>query len=279
MKRFTVLGLCLIASLALSAMVAAGAQAAKAEHGPLVVESKGGLSEFGGGGKGALHSPENVGSGEFKNSTQGTAVSTFHGVELESTGLKCTSAGQAAGDVKTFELSEETGWIKSPTEAGVDFKPAKGEELAAFSCGPVTFKVFGSVVGQTSPINVSSKTSKLDLRPNGIKTANNPEKFEKGPKDTLESETNQAPGKNASYQQQENVTVTNHGNSTVCKVDPDNDGPEKCKAGPAETNTIANPARPEIGRCVKQSGGKFADANCTTPPTKKGKYEFVPIPG
>jgi len=276
MKRFTVLGLCLVVSLALSALVAAGAQAAKVEHGNLNVESKGGLSEFGGGGKGALHSPENVGSGEFTSSTKGTAVSTFHGVELESTGLKCTSAGQAAGDVKTFLLAEETGWIKAPTEAGVDFKPASGEELAAFSCGPVTFKVFGSVIGQTSPINSSSLTSKLDLRPNGLKTANSPESFEKGPKDTLESETNQAKGHSASYQQQENVTVTNHGNPSVCKI---KKGVEKCKPKPAETNTVFNPAQPEIGRCVKKSGGKYADNNCTTPPTKKGKYEFVPVPG
>jgi hypothetical protein len=273
MKRFTVFGLCLMASFALSALVAVGAQAKKAEHGNLDVVSSGGLSEFGGGGKGALHSPLNTGSGTLTSGTEGTAESTFVGVELESTGLKCTSAGQGAGTVKTFTLKESTGWIKKPTEAGVVFSPNSGTELANFNCGGVAaFAVTGSVIGQVSPLNVSSLETQLNLRPNGAKTHNEPSTWEQdGLTHVLMSSVNGG-GATESYQQQENVTTRNHGNSSVCKL---KKGVEKCKPAPAEINTIANPARPQFGHCDKVHGGKFSDANCTST-EGKGKYEFVP---
>jgi len=274
MRRFTVFGLCLMASFALSALVAVGAQAKKAEHGPIVVRSSGALSEFGSGGKGALHSPSNTGTGEFTSAVGGTATSIFVGVELESTGLKCTTAGQAEGTVKTNLLSETTGWIKKPTEAGVVFKAAVGTELANFNCGGVAaFVVTGSGIGQISPLNVSSLESQLNLRPNGAKTTNEPSSFEgEAEKHSFISSVNGGPT-SESYQQQENVTVTNHGNSSVCKL---KKGVEKCKPAPAEINTIANPARPELGHCDKKGEGvKYTDPNCTTVGAK-GKYGFVP---
>jgi hypothetical protein len=278
MKRFTVFGLCLVASFALSALVAVGAQAKKAEHGPLVVVSSGGLSEFGGGGKGALHSPSNSGGGEFENGTKGTAFSSFIGVELESTGLKCTTSGQAAGTVKTDVLNETMGWLKAPTEAGVEFSPHSGTELARFNCGGVAeFAVTGSVLGQVSPLNESSLTSQLNLRPNAAKTHNEPTKFEGSAEEHILKSSVNGGTPTESYQQQENVTVTNHGNSTVCKKKLKKGvETEKCKPAPAEINTIAT-GSPEIGRCDKQKGGKFTDTNCKelVAPGGKGKYEFV----
>jgi hypothetical protein len=279
MKRFTVFGLCFAVCLAFGVMFSASAFA-KGEHGVLVVTSHNGPSEFGGGGKAALKSTSADGGGEFTTATSGTAFSIFHSVELIAAGLKCNSAGQAAGDVKTETLTEETGWIsKGAGQAGVDFKPAAGLYLAILHCGPVEVKVSGSVIGETSPNNVSSLTSKLDLRANAGKTANAPEKFEApAPKDTLSSEvcTPGCAAASESYQQQENITVTNHGNKSVCKV---KKGKEKCKPAPAETNTLANPAQPEVGRCVKKGGGKFDSSNCDKLATAKGKFEFVPVPG
>jgi len=276
MKRFTVFGLCLMASLVLSALVAVGAQAKKPEHGPLIVTSLNGLSEFGGGGKGALHSPEAKGGGEFKSPTEGTATSTFVGVELESTGLKCTTAGEAAGTVKTDLLKESTGWIKKPTEAGVVFSPAPpGTELAKFNCGGVAeFSVTGSVIGQISPLNVTAPSSQLNLRPNGGKTANAPSTWEQdGETHVLKSSVNGG-GATESYQQQENVTVTNHGDASVCKVTKKG---EKCKPNPAEINTVIIPGRPQLGRCEKKAAGtKYSDTNCTTVENTKGKYGWVP---
>lgn len=275
MKRFTVFGLCLIASFALSALVAVGAYAGKSEHGPMNVTSSGGLSEFGSGGKGALHSPTNSGTGEFTSGTEGTATSTFVGVELESTGLKCTTAGQAAGTVKTNLLKEVTGWIKKPTEAGVIFSADVGTELAKFNCGGVAeFVVTGSAIGQISPLDESSLSSQLNLRPNGAKTTNSPESFEgEGTKHSFLSSVNGGPP-GESYQQQENVTVTNHGNPTVCKKKVKKGvETEKCKPIPAEIKSSG--AKPEIGRCEKKGAGvKYSDTNCTVV-SEKGKYGFV----
>jgi hypothetical protein len=273
MKRFTVFGLCLVASFALSALVAVGAQAKKAEHGPLVVASSGGLSEFGGGGKGALHSPSNTGGGEFTNGTEGTATSSFIGVELESTGLKCTTSGQAAGTVKTDVLKETMGWIKKPTEVGVEFKANVGTELAKFNCGGVAeFVVTGSVLGQVSPLNESSLTSQLNLRPNAGKTENEPNKWEADAETHVLKSSVNGGTPTSSYQQQENVTVSNHGNATVCKL---KKGVEKCKPVPAEINTVSG--TPQIGRCEKKAAGtKYSDPNCTAVENAKGKYGFVP---
>jgi hypothetical protein len=278
MKRFTVLGLCLMACFALSALVAVGAQAGKTEHGNLDVVSSGGLSEFGGGGKGALHSPSNAGTGEFNTGTSGTAVSSFVGVELESTGLKCTTSGQAAGTVKTDVLAEKTGWIKKPTEAGVEFKANSGTELAKFNCGGVAeFTVTGSVLGIISPLNTSALSSQLNLKPNGGKTENEPSKWEADAETHVLKSSVNGGGATSSYQQQENVTVTNHGNSSVCKIKVKKGvQTEKCKPIPAEINTVVG-ATPELGRCEKHGAGtKYSDANCTAVENAKGKYGWVP---
>jgi len=265
-------------SFALSALVAVGAQAGKTEHGPLVVAASGGLSEFGGGGKGALHSPSNTGTGEFTTGTEGTATSTFVGVELESTGLKCTTAGEAAGTVKTNLLKETTGWIKKPTEAGVVFKANSGTELAKFNCGGVAeFQVTGSVLGQISPLNVPALSSQLNLRPNGGKTANEPALWESdGETHVLKSSVNGGAA-TESYQQQENVTVANHGNSSVCKKKVKKGVEvEKCKPINAEINTTTG-AKPELGRCEKKAAGtKYSDASCQSVENAKGKYGWVP---
>jgi hypothetical protein len=136
--------------------------------------------------------------------------------------------------------------------------------------------VSGSVVGETSPNNVMALTSKLDLRPNTGKTANAPEKLESQvTKDILSSEVcaPTCPAPSESYQQQENIEVKNHGNKTVCKT---KKGKEKCKPLNAETNTVFNPAQPEVGRCVKGKG-KFTNANCSAEGAK-GKWEFHPVP-
>jgi len=273
MKRFTVLGLCLIAAFALSVLVAASAQA-KTEHGELHVTSAGGEAHLGTE-KGSITSTSNSGEGHLTSATGGTATSLFFGVEAAATKTKCNSAGEPEGVVKTLLLSEETGWISKPTEAGVDFKPASGIYLAEFECGPLAVKVKGSVIGHVTPLNVSALSSKLNLVPNKTGTANSPESFEGGPKDILETEFNAFPGKEfESLQQQENVTVTNHGNASVCKL---KKGVEKCKPGPAESIYTLT-GTPLLGRCDKGKG-KYSDTNCTVLATKKGKYEFVPLPG
>ena len=280
MKRFTVLGLCFVAALAFGVLFAAGAQAKKAEHGVEKVTAEGGPAHLGTE-SGSIKSSSNTGGGTLETPTSGSAKTLFKGVEVEGFGLKCSSAGKGAGEVETEPLTEETGWIsKTNNEAGVDFKPKSGEFLAQFACEGLNVKVKGSVIGHVTPLNVASLTSQLNLVPNKTpgKFRNEPSNFEGGPEDILRSSFSglQTGNELESLQQQENVTVTNHGNESVCKL---KKGVEKCKPSAAgEMNTISNPARPEFGRCNKKGPGvKYTDANCTTV-GEKGKYGFAPLP-
>jgi hypothetical protein len=274
MKRFSVFGLCLVAAFAFSVLVASSAFAAKKEVGELYLVTKGGAAHLGTP-KATITSTSNEGEGRITSATSGSATSLFHGVEIENTGLKCTSAGQPTGTVETKPLTENTGCIsKTKNEAGVDFKAASGELLAEFSCeGGISAKVRASVIGHVTPLNSPSLTSELNLIPNGSGKANSPEAFDGGSKDVLESELSEAPGVwSESVQDQEKVAVTNHGNSSVCKT---KKGVEKCKPLPAEFNTAVGPT-PEFGRCVK--GKVYTDSACTHAATgkEKGKYAFEP---
>jgi hypothetical protein len=279
MKRFTILGLCAVVALAFSALLATGAQAKKSEKGELVLESKNGQSHLGTS-KGNIVASDAEGGGHITTATSGTAETTFHGTESEIVGfagVKCTNTG-TAGEVKTEKLAEESGWIdKAKEEAGVDFKPASGLYLAKFECGALKVQVKDSVIGHVTPLNVMSADSKLDLIPNLTGTANSPEKFEGGSKDVLETEFSAFAGTEfESLQEQRNINVHNHGNLSVCKI---KKGVEKCKPGQAEFNTVANPAQPEFGRCVKKKKtGAYSDANCATKVGTGGNFEFNPVP-
>jgi hypothetical protein len=239
----------------------------------MVVTSSGGEAHLGTS-EGTVTSTANVGKGNLTSASGGTSESTFFGVEFK--GVKCNSAGQGTGVVKTELLTEGVGWITPNVEAGVDFKPASGPNLAEFVCGGVvTIKVHGSVIGHATN-NVAALSSQLNLISAPSGKANSPEQFSGGPKDILLSniggvETGE------SVQVQEGVTVTNHGNASVCKL---KKGVEKCK--PAKTGELSIVSgTPEFGRCNKGGSKTYTDSNCTTLPApgKKGKYGFTPLPG
>src|ERR1700740_2693479 len=222
MKRFTVLGLCLMAAFAFAALSAAGAAAKKSEHGVLDLDAVGGPAHLGTE-SGAIKSSSNEGTAEITTATSGTAKTLFKGVEVEGFGLKCSSAGKGPGEVETELLTEETGWIsKANNEAGVDFKPNSGEFLAQFACEGLNVKVKGSVIGHVTPLNVASLTSQLNLLPDKTpgQPRNSPSNFEGGPEDILRSSFSglQTGNELESLQQQENVTVTNHGNESVSRL-------------------------------------------------------------
>jgi len=276
MKRLTVLGLCLVAAFALSVLVAASAMAAKTEHGPMIVTSSGGEAHLGTS-EGTITSTSNAGKGELTSASGGTSESTFFGVEFK--GVKCNSSGQATGVVKTELLTEGVGWITKNVEAGVDFKPASGPNLAEFVCGgTILVKVHGSVIGHATN-NVAGLTSKLNLISAPSGKANSPEQFDGGAKDILLSniaglETGE------SVQVQEGVTITNHGNSSVCKIKEKNGvKTEKCKPASSGELSIVS-GTPEFGRCNKGGSKTYTDSSCTLLPApgKKGKYSFAPLP-
>jgi len=281
MRRFKVLGLCLLAVCAFSVVLATSAQAGKETSGPIDISASGGEAHLGTELGVELKSTNNVGKGKFESGTKGSSTTKFYNVTVAGSGGKCTSAGQAAGTVETELLSEELGWVpgKKGVLPGAAFKPSASFD-ALFECeGLGAVKVRNSVVASlpTPAVNVPSKEGTLALKGfGGFKQE--PEELEGKGKDTLESSFEKVSGGvfTPSAQFQEDTT-TNHGNASVCKVKIKKGvETEKCKPGNTEINGIVNPAQPEIGRCVKASGGKFSDAACTQPPTKKGKYEFKP---
>lgn len=278
MKRFTVLGLCLTVAFALSAMIAASAQAGT-EHGPLTIKAKGGEAHLGLSSGVEVHSTSNKGQGVFDKGFHGTARSLFLGVQQEPAKLPCNSEGQPSGSVETENLVEETGnneaTAKHPAGPGVDFK-AEGALLAKFACqGGSEFEVKGSVVAYDDPANVPGVIGTLSLLGVGFK--NEPENFTGGPPDFLESVVNKTGGAlhSGQFQTDELEPIS----TKPCKA-PKHPGEEpKCKKSKlAELNTVFNPLRPEVGRCNKQAGGKYANKECTAAPApgKKGKYEFNP---
>jgi hypothetical protein len=278
MRRWTTVGISLLAALCVVALTAVSALAA-GERGELVLTGAGGPARL----RTTSATWTSTASEwhiDVTAATSATASVTFHDVEEEGTGLKCTSAGQEKGTIASKPLTLETGWIsREQNEVGVDFKPATGSTLLEQDCeGGLSISWKDSVIGHWTPLNTSGREAELNLIPNLTGTANSPESVGGGPKDVLEAEYSSAPGvESEGVWIVEHVKVTNHGNSSACKV---KKGAERCKPANFELNTIANPARPEFGRCKKEAGGQYEDSGCTKlASARRGKDEFVPIPG
>jgi len=117
-------------------------------------------------------------------------VDTVTFESCETLGKKCTSAGQAAGVIKTFTLKSELGWINQEKgEVGTSLTgEGPGGESAEFVCGgELLIKTTGSVIGKnTGNVNLASAKGTLTFKEEGGKQV--PEKFEFEPKDTLSTE-------------------------------------------------------------------------------------------
>jgi len=115
---------------------------------------------------------------------------TFTGCGTEVLGKReaCTSSGANVEEIKTKELSGQLRYIKEPatTEVGLQLKPASGELFAEFTCAGVSIKVKGAIIGKvTSALNTYSRTGTVRFKQ--TKGKQEPEKFEGGVKETLES--------------------------------------------------------------------------------------------
>jgi hypothetical protein len=274
MKWLRMPGLCVLAACALSVMLTASAQAAKVEHGELVLSIAGPEGHFGSP-RGSLHFTSIEGSADLGSGGGGTGTLAVKGTEIEGTGLKCHSAGEPVGIVKSKGLTLGTGWISKPTEAGIDLKPASGYLFEVECEGGTRVKIKGSVIGKVTPLNTSTLELKLNLVPNASKKANSPEKFEGGLQEILESEWEGTPGEFETVLQLE-ASLKNHGNTSVCKMRKTG---SVCKPLPFEFYTLNG--TPEFGRCVKGGAKNYSDSNCTVSPAPghRGKYGFIPLPG
>jgi hypothetical protein len=224
MKRIGVVGLCLAAVFAMSAIVVSSASAAAPEYGRCLKAEKIGKVYNGGytnsscttasesktgkyewfpgviknkmttsGGKGIL---ETVGHlevvcatetsvGEFSGTKEvKNTVVTFKGCEVA--GTKCSTTGAGDGELVTKPLEGIIGFEnKAAKKTAFDLYPAgKTGLFIEFACSSLTVAVQGSVI---VPISSDKMLTSLKLKYKEIKGKQQVEHFEGGPPDILES--------------------------------------------------------------------------------------------
>ena len=268
MRHIKLMSLCLVAAFALSAMVVAGAQAKKSEHGPFRFPFTNGgavtlTAELGQ----TITCTNSEGKGEVTSPNAGALTEAFTGC-MNQLGKKCTSLGASAGTIVSNLLLLQTGWIsKSKGEVGVALRGASGGEiLFEFECEGSSYTVKGLVAGRLTPINVQN-ASGMTVAFRATGSIQEPLTLEGGEGGPLILNGGQV----TSLKQE--LPIRARG---ACKHEAT--PKEKCKPGQAELNTLFGP---RFGRCDKaHKNGKFANANCSAlAEPGKGNFEFVAIPG
>jgi hypothetical protein len=178
MKRFKIVGLCLMAVFALSAVVASSASAA------LEPEFTGsfpnnftslalGSSELKAPGL-TVTCAHLSNSGVITGAKMGSVDVTFTGCLLSNT-FPCNSAGAASEEIRTTLLLMTPGYIKkgAPTEVGVQLEPAAaGGAFTAFTCHiiigeepeqTVSAEVKGAVIGNITPLKTQTLEFELSF--------------------------------------------------------------------------------------------------------------------
>jgi len=160
MKRIRVIGVCLIAAFAISAVASSVATAAPEFYAKTAVGTTAGPIAFSGTlgaafleGKGGTKITCTAGSaaGEATSATKTeNNTTTFTGCATG--GFPCHSAGQAEGTIQTENLAGSLGAVGSKKD-GIRLynqSTGKGGTLAAFACagGTVNVVVTGSVIGE-----------------------------------------------------------------------------------------------------------------------------------
>jgi hypothetical protein len=245
MKRFKVMGLCLIAAFAVTAMAASSAFAAAPEFGRCLAKTGGKFSDAGcvkgvtTGGKfewnpgpgpkpnfhsaiksGTTATLETVGKtkitctneespGEFKNAKEvGGVVAKFNG--CKTSGLACTTTGDAAEEITTHSLGgvvgvEKLGTTHATDKLAVELHSESGN-IAEFSCAGLPVIVHGSVL---HPVSANKMLLTATEKFAATAGEQKPDKFVGGPVDEhiLESNTNGGPFEEAG----QTITAINTG--------------------------------------------------------------------
>jgi alpha-tubulin suppressor-like RCC1 family protein len=131
-------------------------------------------------------------TGEWRGPKTATVQIEFQAC-TNAKGQQCQSNPQNKSEIKTLPLEAELGFIKNEVSegklllsVGLDLKPQPpGSDLVSYECGSVTEMAHleGSVIGQIKPID--KMTIESNLIYNAIRGAQQYEKFEGGPGDTL----------------------------------------------------------------------------------------------
>lgn len=194
MTRVRMLGLALVAALAVTAVAVSSASAATCSTKPCFTgpypntftsKSGAGTLETVGGTKVKCSSDSTEGGEITGEKTDKVKSVVFKG--CESSGFKCSTSGAASGEIKTSELESTLGYInKSTKEVGIELKPKGGGNFATFECTAfVKVTVKGSVIAVITPIN--TETTKYTLKFTQTKGKQTPQNLEGQSKDTLES--------------------------------------------------------------------------------------------
>jgi hypothetical protein len=159
----------------------------------------------------AVECTKSKGKGKAGAATS-TSVVTFEG--CTSAGEKCTGGAKAkAGDIVTFELEGTLGLVK-PGEVGESLVgKGPGGLSSEFKCGANEIQTKGSVIGIETPVNAKASTTKT-LTFTATASKQDPEQFEGGPKDTLETEIDGLGGGTFPFASTEVTTMTVKGAST-----------------------------------------------------------------
>jgi hypothetical protein len=194
MRRFRIMGLCLMTVVAFSVIAVSAASAALPEWlgtFPTNFTSHGGeaVLEVS---VSKIKCTSTSDKGQITNAKEGKVVVTFSGCKFSGT-FPCTSGGGAGPEqIITSTLNMGLGYItKSTKDVGVDLKGtggAIGNLLAEFECNDegasLLARVKGSVIGLITPIITSTLTFTLNFAESSGKQAI--QKLEGEAKDTLE---------------------------------------------------------------------------------------------
>jgi hypothetical protein len=131
-------------------------------------------------------------TGEWRGPKTATVQIEFQAC-TNAKGQQCQSNPQNKSEIKTLPLEAELGFIKNEVKegklllsVGLDLKPQPpGADLVSYECASVTESAHleGSVIGQIKTID--KMTTESNLIYNAIRGAQQYEKFEGGPPDTL----------------------------------------------------------------------------------------------
>jgi hypothetical protein len=195
MKRFGVIGLCLMTVVALNAIAASTASAKLPEWlgtFPTKFTSHGGEAILKVGSS-KIRCISTNGKGEITGAKTGLELITVSGCKFSGS-IGCNSPGAGPEEVITSTLNMTLGYItKSTKDIGIAINGtggATGNLLTEIECHegetPLLVKIRSSIIGLLTPINTLNLTFTLNFAENATTKKQAVEKFEAEPKDTLE---------------------------------------------------------------------------------------------
>lgn len=227
MKRIRMVGLCLVAAFAISAVISATASAALPEwvptqNGTQALKGVSGASKLESPGLPPIECKTAKAAAKLAGTKEITKLKvTFKTCSAEGGAKVCSTKATKPGLIKTNLITGTLGYLeKASTKVGVKLVPATSKPFATFTCGEgagaIKVEVTGATYGEiTGNINVPSATSVLTLTNGGSGPSGQLwENFEGESPHHLESTFNGA-GPFASNQQQ----VSNNTNAKKTKIE------------------------------------------------------------